>query len=63
MPTYTYSCNTCGFMDLNQSINENTLSICPTCKDEHFKKVFGKVGIAFKGSGFYSTDSKVSDAK
>jgi putative FmdB family regulatory protein len=62
MPTYTYSCNMCGHMDINQSINDNTVAICPTCKSEEFKKVFGKVGIAFKGSGFYSTDSRKSDA-
>jgi putative FmdB family regulatory protein len=49
-------------MDINQSINDNTVAICPTCKSEEFKKVFGKVGIAFKGSGFYSTDSRKSDA-
>ena len=59
MPTYEYRCKTCdhGF-DIVQSFSDDALTTCPECGQETLKKVFGNVGIAFKGSGFYKTDSR-----
>lgn len=57
MPTYTYKCDNCGQFDWIHSI-EDKLSDCPKCGIAELKRVYGNVGISFKGSGFYSTDSK-----
>ena len=57
MPTYTYACKKCEHtFDIQQSITSDSLTECPKCKGE-LKKVFGNVGVTFKGSGFYRTDS------
>ena len=57
MPTYTYACKKCEHtFDIQQSITSDALTECPKCKGE-LKKVFGNVGVTFKGSGFYRTDS------
>lgn len=60
MPTYEYRCKNCdhGF-DIVQSFSDDSLTECPECEGA-LKKVFGNVGIAFKGSGFYKTDSRSS---
>lgn len=57
MPTYTYKCANCGTFDWVHPINES-LGHCPKCGEADFSKVFNSVGIAFKGSGFYTTDSR-----
>ena len=58
MPTYTYRCSLCeGQFDINQSIHDKPLTKCPECEGE-LTKVFGKVGVSFKGTGFYKTDSQ-----
>ncbi len=60
MPTYTYSCKSCGHVfDARQSFTEDSLSVCPECSGA-LKKVFGNVGVTFKGDGFYRTDSRAS---
>lgn len=57
MPTYSYACKACGHtFDVQQSINDAALEKCPKCAGE-LKKVYGNVGVTFKGSGFYRTDS------
>lgn len=63
MPTYEYRCKSCdhGF-DIVQSFADDALTTCPECGQETLKKVFGNVGIAFKGSGFYKTDSRSSSS-
>ena len=63
MPTYEYRCKSCdhGF-DIVQSFADDALTTCPECGEETLKKVFGNVGIAFKGSGFYKTDSRSSSS-
>lgn len=58
MPTYRYECMECGQQDIVQSIHDDTLTACPRCDRIDFKKVYGNVGIQFKGSGFYSTDTR-----
>jgi len=62
MPTYEYACNSCGHeFEAFQSFSEAALTECPECKGE-VRKVFSNVGVVFKGSGFYKTDSR-SDSK
>ena len=58
MPTYEYRCKDCGHtFDAYQSFTDDALTECPECKGA-LKKLFGNVGISFKGSGFYKTDSR-----
>jgi putative FmdB family regulatory protein len=60
MPTYEYACSKCGeHLEAVQSFSDEPLKKCPACGGR-LKKVFGAVGIVFKGSGFYKTDSRSS---
>lgn len=62
MPTYAYVCKSCelGF-EVQQSFSEPALTKCPECQGE-LRKQFGNLGVTFKGSGFYRTDSKSAPA-
>ena len=58
MPTYEYACKDCGsHLEVVQSFSDDPLTECPTCSGS-LRKVFGSIGITFKGSGFYKTDSR-----
>jgi putative FmdB family regulatory protein len=58
LPTYEYACDHCKKnFDVVQSFHDDPLTSCPTCGSP-VRKVFGNVGIVFKGSGFYKTDSR-----
>ena len=58
MPTYEYACKSCGeHLEVVQSFKDEPLTECPNCGGA-LRKVFGSIGIAFKGSGFYKTDSR-----
>ncbi len=58
MPTYEYACRTCGQnLEIVQSFKDEALTDCPACGGS-LRKVFGSIGIAFKGSGFYKTDNR-----
>ena len=58
MPTYEYSCKSCGeHLEVVQSFKDDALTECPTCGGD-LRKVFGSIGIVFKGSGFYKNDSR-----
>ena len=58
MPTYEYACKNCGeHLEVVQSFRDDPLTECPKCQGP-LRKVFSPVGIAFKGSGFYKTDSR-----
>ena len=60
MPTYEYRCRSCGEpLEVVQSFTDDPLTACPACGGE-LRKVFQSVGIAFKGSGFYKTDSRTT---
>ena len=60
MPTYEYACKKCGErLEVVQSFSDKPLTKCPSCKGQ-LRKVFGSIGITFKGSGFYKTDSRSS---
>lgn len=58
MPTYSYACTECGHrFEAVQAFSESSLTVCPACSGK-LRKVFSSVGIVFKGSGFYRTDSR-----
>jgi putative FmdB family regulatory protein len=60
MPTYEYACKSCGEqLEVVQSFRDDPLTTCPKCEGP-LRKVFGNIGISFKGSGFYKTDSRSS---
>src|SRR5213080_4665729 len=62
MPTYEYACKTCGHhLEVVQSFKDEPLRVCPNC-DGELRKVFSPIGITFKGSGFYKTDSRSSSS-
>lgn len=58
MPTYEYRCADCGReLEVQQKFSDDALTVCPTCQGR-LNKVFGAVGVVFKGSGFYATDNR-----
>lgn len=58
MPVYVYRCDTCGVaFEKKQSVTEAPLCQCPEC-DGHVRRVYQPVGVVFKGSGWYVTDSR-----
>ncbi|MEV0286562.1 FmdB family zinc ribbon protein [Kribbella sp. NPDC050820] len=60
MPTYQYQCTDCGeALEVRQSFTDDALTVCPACQGT-LRKVFNAVGVVFKGSGFYRTDSRNS---
>jgi putative FmdB family regulatory protein len=60
VPTYQYACTECGHQfETVQSFYDDALTHCPQC-DGRLRKVFNAVGVVFKGSGFYRTDSRAS---
>jgi len=60
MPTYEYACTKCGHQfEAFQSFSDEAITECPECKGE-VQKVYSNVGVVFKGSGFYKTDSRTS---
>ena len=63
MPTYEYACTECGDrIEVVQSIADAPPTTCAVCGGL-LRKVFSPVGIVFKGSGFYRTDSRGKPAK
>jgi putative FmdB family regulatory protein len=58
VPTYQYACTECGHaFEQFQSFSDDALSECPECHGR-LRKLFNAVGVVFKGSGFYRTDSR-----
>jgi putative FmdB family regulatory protein len=58
VPTYQYACRECGHaFEQFQSFSDDALSECPECSGR-LRKLFNAVGVVFKGSGFYRTDSR-----
>jgi putative FmdB family regulatory protein len=58
VPTYEYACTSCGeALEVVQRLSDDPLTVCPACGGT-LRKVFSPVGIVFKGSGFYRTDSR-----
>lgn len=60
MPTYAYACTECEHrFDIVQTFSDDALTECPECSGR-LRKLFNAVGVVFKGSGFYRTDSRSS---
>jgi putative FmdB family regulatory protein len=60
VPTYQYACTECGHgFEQVQSFTDDALTVCPECQGR-LRKVFNAVGVVFKGSGFYRTDSRAA---
>jgi len=60
VPTYQYACTACGEeLEAVQSFSDASLTECPACGGA-LRKVFSAVGVVFKGSGFYKTDSRAA---
>jgi putative FmdB family regulatory protein len=58
VPTYSYACTECANrFDAVQAFSDAALTTCPKCEGR-LRKLFGNVGVVFKGSGFYRTDSR-----
>jgi len=56
LPTYSYACTACDHrFDIHQEFSDDALTVCPECEGR-LRKIFGSVGVTFKGSGFYRTD-------
>lgn len=63
VPTYQYACTACGHqLEAVQSFSDEPLTECPACEGR-LRKMFNSVGIVFKGSGFYRTDSRSSGSE
>ncbi|MEN9935739.1 MAG: hypothetical protein RLZZ387_2318 [Chloroflexota bacterium] len=62
MPTYVYACDSCGAQfEKFQSFKDEPERTCPRCSKD-VRRVFQPVGIVFKGSGWYITDSRKSES-
>jgi putative FmdB family regulatory protein len=60
VPTYSYACTECGNrFDVVQAFTDDALTTCDKCSGR-LRKLFNSVGVVFKGSGFYRTDSRES---
>lgn len=63
MPTYSYQCTECDDrFDIVQAFTDDALTTCKRCSGR-LRKRFNSVGVVFKGSGFYRTDSRESGKK
>jgi putative FmdB family regulatory protein len=61
VPTYQYACTECSHaFEQVQSFSDDALTVCPECQGR-LRKLFSAVGVVFKGSGFYRTDSRASN--
>lgn len=58
MPLYEYSCKNCGTIEVRQSISDEPLKKCPTCKEKVERLISVTGQPQFKGKGFYQTDYK-----
>jgi len=62
VPTYSYACTECGDrFDAVQAFTDDALTTCKKCSGR-LRKIFGNVGVVFKGSGFYRNDSRADSS-
>lgn len=59
MPLYAYRCKNCGYeFEERQRMMDDPLTVCPNCEQAELRRVIDRVGVVFRGSGFYVTDNK-----
>jgi putative FmdB family regulatory protein len=59
VPIYEYQCGKCGHIfERDHAVGEKKQYRCPECSCKNTKKIVSSVGVIFKGSGFYATDSR-----
>lgn len=56
MPIYEYECKKCGILEIQQSINDEPIKLCPECEEEVNRIISVTSPPQFKGTGFYQTD-------
>jgi putative FmdB family regulatory protein len=62
VPTYQYACTACGHqLEAVQTFADDPLTECPACEGR-LRKLFSGIGVVFKGSGFYRTDSRAGSS-
>jgi putative FmdB family regulatory protein len=62
VPTYQYACTACDHrFEQVQAFTDDALTECPECAGR-LRKLYGSVGVVFKGSGFYRTDSRANSS-
>ena len=62
MPLYTYRCHACNHeLEARQRMSDEPLKECPSCHQPQLRRVINQVGVMFRGSGFYVTDTKSSN--
>ncbi len=62
MPIYEYECCECGFrFERRQRFDDESVSLCPECQGKS-RRCLHSVAVIYKGSGFYTTDSRKSDS-
>ena len=54
MPVYEYECKKCGVFEVEQSIKDNALKTCPTCKGKKLQRLISRTLFTLKGGGWYS---------
>lgn len=63
MPTYVYTCDACHMQfEKVQRFSDDPIQECPYCEEESVRRVFQPVGVVFKGTGWYITDSRANNA-
>ncbi len=61
MPTYEYECTKCGLVfEEFKPMSAPRRERCPECRGKVERLVSGGMGVVFKGSGFYKTDSRAT---
>ena len=64
MPIYEYRCGKCGFQkEFLQRLSDAPLTVCPECGKRALTKLVSAAGFQLKGTGWYATDFKTSNAK
>lgn len=63
MMFYAYKCGSCGDLEIEQSMKENALKVCPQCSNVDFVRIIsGGAGTHFKGRGFFKNDYSKTDS-
>ena len=60
---YQYRCGVCGVLEVEQSIKEDALKLCPKCNNDSFYRIVtGGTGTHFRGKGFFKNDYAKTDS-